>query len=266
MAHFPGMGAVLRAVGLSRGLFVAHALQERAGENMDPWPYVDAAFGDPSTVLPPELHRDLKELATTWFTLPEERRIVLKLLSRFDITVDQARRLYDKDTRRKEGWVVEDRDLIENPYLFYEASRFDQDGISLSTIDRGVFPDQTVRDLHPLDRPSYLDSAVDPRRVRAFTIKALEISANSGHTLDFPGNLASQILELSGHPECPATPDTLIATVPIMKPEVDLVENEGESALQLSRYQVIGKLVRRQVLGRIKGPPAFVAGQLEADG
>lgn len=35
---FPGLGAVLRAFGLSRGLFVAHALQQQAGENADPWP------------------------------------------------------------------------------------------------------------------------------------------------------------------------------------------------------------------------------------
>ena len=35
------LGAVLRAFGLSRGIFVAHALQERVGENADPWPDVE---------------------------------------------------------------------------------------------------------------------------------------------------------------------------------------------------------------------------------
>src|SRR5262249_17616779 len=39
---FPGLGVVLAAFGLSRGVFVAHTLQQKAGENADPWPLVDA--------------------------------------------------------------------------------------------------------------------------------------------------------------------------------------------------------------------------------
>ena len=250
---FPGMGAVLRAFGLSRGLFVAHALQERAGENADPWPFVDAAFRDPSAILPRELRRDLRELATTWFGLSEERRQVLQLLSRFDLSITQARQLYDRDTRTKRGWVTEDRDIIENPYRIYEVSRFDDEGVPLSTVDRGVFPEQVVRHTHPLNLPSHLDSAVDPRRVRAFTVRALEISADLGHTLDFPGNLAEQVCELSGQPECSVNPDSLRGNAPDMEPEVVMVETGGETALQLERYRMIGGLVRRQVLGRVRG-------------
>jgi hypothetical protein len=48
---FPGLGAVLRSFGISRGVFVAHALQQRAGDNADPWPGVDTAFRNPSAVL-----------------------------------------------------------------------------------------------------------------------------------------------------------------------------------------------------------------------
>ena len=250
---FPGLGAVLRAFGLSKGLFVAHALQELAGENADPWPLVDAAFQDPSAVLPPQLSTDLKELSSTWSRLPDERRNYLQLLSRFELTVDQARNLYDRDARSKRGWVSEDRDIIENPYRIYEFSRFDWDGISLSTIDRGVFPEQVVRDAHPLNSPSHLNSAVDARRVRGFTIKALEDSAESGHTLDFPGDLAENIIKLSGRPECPVTSDILNAAGPEMVPEVVAVENGGKPGLQLGRYHTIGNLLRRQILGRVEG-------------
>ena len=38
---FPGLGAILRAFGLSRGLFVSHALQQRVGDNANPWPEVN---------------------------------------------------------------------------------------------------------------------------------------------------------------------------------------------------------------------------------
>ena len=250
---FPGMGAVLRAFGLSRGLFVAHALQELAGENGDPWPFVDAAFRNPAAVLPAELHKDLPELAKTWFSLAAERRRFLKLLSRFELTIEQARILYTADSRRNRSWVAEDLHLTENPYLIYEVSRFDPDGVALSTVDRGVFPDRNVLDAHPLEPPSHLNSAVDGRRVRAFTIAALEKSAEAGHTLGFAGDVANQIVELSGEPECPATSDILLANATEMEPEVSLVGTGQLPVLQLGRYQIIGELLRRQILGRVKG-------------
>src|SRR5262249_53723489 len=87
---FPGLGAVLAAFGLSRGVFVPHALQKKGGENTDPWPLADKAFRDPASVLPKELRRDLKELAPVWKALPAERRAFLRLLSRFELTAEQA--------------------------------------------------------------------------------------------------------------------------------------------------------------------------------
>jgi hypothetical protein len=176
---FPGLGAVLRSFGLSRGLFVAHALQQRAGDNADPWPEADAAFRDPAAVLPNELRRDLNELAPTWTGLSDQRRRVLRLLSRFEITLEQAQHLYDEDSRRKQGWSATDRDLLQNPYRIYESSRHDPDGVHFLTVDRGVFPEDTVRLRHPLEEPSRLDSAVDLRRVRALTVQALEEAADA---------------------------------------------------------------------------------------
>jgi hypothetical protein len=250
---FPGLGAVLRSFGLSRGLFVAHALQQRAGENADPWPEVAAAFNDPVGVLPEELRRDLKELSQTWKSLSGERRNLLRLLSRFDLTVDQAKHLYDEPSRRAQGWGITDRDLHQNPYRLYECSRHDSGGVQLSTVDRGVFPDDTVRMLHPLEEPARLDSAVDVRRVRAFTIRALEEASTAGHTLHFADSLAEAIRNCPVRPGCPVTSDILAADVSEMASEVGSVETSGQLALQLDRYRAIGELVRRQVLGRVSG-------------
>ncbi len=250
---FPGLGAVLRAFGLSRGLFVAHALQQRVGENVDPWPEVDAAFRDPAAVLPVELHRDLKELSPTWNNISEERRILLKLLSRFDLDVKQSRHLYDEASRQKRGWSGTDRELLQNPYRIYEVSRFDPEGVKLLTVDRGVFPEDTVRLQHPLEEPSRLDSAIDIRRLRAFTIAVLEKAAAAGHTLQSAGSLAEAIRETGVRPECPVTVDILTAGVNEMTPEVVAVQTSEDLALQLDRYWSIGELVRKQVLGRVSG-------------
>ncbi len=177
---FPGLGAILHAFGLSRGLFVAHALQQRAGENADPWPEVDAAFRDPAATLPVELRRDIKELEKTWNHLTDERRSFLRLLSRFEIDVEQAHNLYDENGRRKQNWNATDAEILRNPYRIYEISRHGFEGIHLLKVDRGVFPEDTVRSLHPLEEPTGLASAMDPRRVRAFAISVLEEDASAG--------------------------------------------------------------------------------------
>jgi len=250
---FPGLGAVLLAFGLSRGVFVAHALQQIAGENADPWPLVDKAFADPSILLQKELRRDLKELAPTWKKLSSERRAFLRLISRLELTAEQAKSLYEEGSRRKAGWGGTDREILQNPYRIFEISRYDPEGVRLLTVDRGVFPEDAVRLLHPLEGPSKLDSAVDLRRIRAFVIASLEQSAQAGHTLLPKDKVVEAVQSFPVRPECPITGDILMTRASDMAPEIVPVQIEGDIALQLQRYTTIGDLVRKQVKGRING-------------
>lgn len=250
---FPGLGAVLAAFGLSRGVFVAHALQQKAGENTDPWPLVDEAFLKPGSVLPQELHRDIKELSPTWKGLATERKDYLRLLSRFELTKAQAVNLYDEGARRKQGWAGTDREILQNPYCIYELSRHHPDGVRLLMVDRGVFPEDVVRLQHPLEKPSRLESAVDLRRVRAFTIESLEAASLNGHALLPQDHVVEAILGRPVRPACAVTGDILSTRVADMAPEVIPASVGSDSALQLSRYKDIGDLVRKQVIGRIGG-------------
>jgi ATP-dependent exoDNAse (exonuclease V) alpha subunit len=250
---FPGLGAVLTAFGLPRGVFVAHVLQEKAGENSDPWPQVEAAFKDPSKLLPQALRADVNELKPVWKNLPEERKRFLKLLSRFELNEGQAEDLYEEGSRKRRGWNATDQEILANPYRIYEISRHDPEGVRLLTIDRGVFPDDVIRLLHPLDESSRLESGVDSRRVRAFCIEALESSALSGHTLLSPDSVVEAVRAYPARPECRITGDILASQLPTMKPEILAAPLGKANGLQLSRYQSIGELVRRQVLGRREG-------------
>lgn len=250
---FPGLGAVLRAFGLSQGLYVAHAIQGRAGENTDPWPLVDAAFREPAAVLAPELRRDMNELSDTWNHLSDERRTYLRLLSRFELTVEQAEHFYDTDMRKRMGWKDSDKELLQNPYRLYETSRHDPDTIHLLTIDRGVFPDDAVRNLHPLEKPMGLDSGVDPRRVRAFSVWALEEAALRGHSLQYASEVVQAIRGSAAHPKCSVTWDILQASVRGMEPEIVPVNTEESLALQLERYRDIRRIVRKNMFGRVEG-------------
>lgn len=255
---YPGLGAVLTAFGLSRGVFVAHALQQKAGENVDPWPLVDEAFKKPDELLPKPLRADLKALALTWKGLTAGRRQFLKLLSRFELSVEQARCLYEEGARKTAGWGGTDKEILENPYRIYELSRFDPDGIRLLTVDRGVFPDDAVRLVHPLEAPSCLESGVDRRRVRAFCLAALEKAAQDGHTLQSRDGLVEAIRTFAVKPECAVTGDMLRAQLPMMAPEIVPARLDDDQGLQLDRYKVIGELVRKE-LRRVDGARHVVA-------
>lgn len=250
---FPGVGAVLAAFGLSKGVFVAHALQEQAGENADPWPLVDTAFREPAASLPKELHRDLKELAPTWQRLPQERRGFLRLISRFELTVEHARNLYDETARRKQGWGGTDREILRNPYRIFELGRHDPDGVKLLTVDRGIFPEDVIRLQHPLEEPSQLDSALDLRRIRAFAVSALEKAAQEGDALLPLDHAVDAIRSHPVRPECPVTGDMLRARAEEMSPEVVPLAMGEAFGVQLARYKTIGELTRKQVLGRLGG-------------
>ena len=255
---YPGLGAVLTAFGLSRGVFVAHALQQKAGENVDPWPQVDAAFKKPDDLLPKPLRADVKALASTWKGLPADRRQFLKLLSRFELTVEQAASLYEVGARNRAGWGGTDKEILENPYRIYELSRHDPDGIRLLTVDRGVFPDDAVRLVHPLEAPSGLESGVDRRRVRAFCLAALEKAALDGHTLQSRDGLVETIRAFAVKPECAVTGDMLRAQLPTMAPEIVPALLDDDQGLQLDRYKLIGELVRKE-LKRVDGTRHVVA-------
>jgi ATP-dependent exoDNAse (exonuclease V) alpha subunit len=185
--------------------------------------------------------------------LPNERRQYLKLISRFELTVEQADRLYEEHARQERGWGGSDREIIENPYRIYEISRHDPNGIRLLSVDRGVFPDDVVRLKHPLDEPSRLESALDLRRIRAFSIAALEQAASGGHTLLSPDKIIEAIRAFPVRPECQVTGDILAARLGDMAPEIVPVQLQGREGLQLARYKTIGDLVRKQVLGRLGG-------------
>ena len=204
-------------------------------------------------MLPKELQKDLKELTPTWKSLPKERRNFLRLLSRFEITIEQAEDLYEESSRKKKSWNASDREILENPYRIYEIARHHAEGVGLLSIDRGVFPDDQVRLTHPLELPSFLESAVDLRRIRAFTIAALEQAATNGHTLLPRSDAVEAVRAYPVRPECPLTGDMLGARAKDMKPEIVPLTLDKSFGVQLARYKDIGELTRKQILGRVGG-------------
>jgi hypothetical protein len=67
--------------------------------------------------------------------------------------------------------------------LLFEQDRSSGEPISFGAVDRGLFPDDAIREKFPIPEPTVLEDPADPRRVRALTIDLLEEAGREGHTL-----------------------------------------------------------------------------------
>lgn len=251
----PGLGSALSAFGLELGTFVACAVAEKAGDNADPWPLLDKVFADPKKHLPAHLAEGIgKTLCDKWKRLPDERRKLLKLISRFEISRDQAKCLYVKELRDKAGIDAEDKDILANPYLLYEVTRLNADPVSVFSVDRGVFPDEVIRKKHPLPEPTALDAGTDARRVRALAIKVLEDAASNGNTLLPQDQVVLAIRDLTIQPPCEVDADLMdVAKDDFAGTIVEVPMATKAPALQLGRLAEIRDTIRKAINKRLQG-------------
>ncbi len=257
---FPGLGAALTAFGLPHGNLIAHAVNaaqvsERREWTENPWDLVEAIFDDPS-LLPERVRPEVgKTLREKWKKLPQPRRQLLETLARCELSDNQAIRYYQETEREKLGIQVSDRELLENPYLLYERDRDQADPIPFGVVDRGLFPDDVIRQSFPVPEPSTMADAIDPRRVRAGIIETLEGAAEEGHTL-LPRSWAIQrVRDMPLQPGLPLDEDTLSVTADSFSPWVQCVDSPGGGrAFQLERLAAAGKVVRDAIAKRTRPP------------
>ncbi len=251
----PGLGSVLAAFGVSHAVFVAREVAETAGENEDPWPIVHKVFQDPKQHLSRECAKEIgRTLCEAWNGLSEERSGLLKLLSRFEISAEQAKVLYVEEERQEAGLRLSDRELLENPYLIYEATRLTFDPVSVWTVDKGIYPEKTVQEKHPLPRPSALEGTVDRRRLRALSVATLEQAANEGHTLLSRKEVILRVRNLPLSPACEPTGDMMTVVEKEFTPEITVTSMQDKSpAYQLERLAKMGGIIRDAVQRRLAG-------------
>jgi len=251
----PGLGAVLCAFGIDLGTFVARSVLEKVGENVDPWPMVDQVLSEPKKTLPSDLAQGIgTTIQAKWRRLPDERRDLLKLMSRFEVSREQATMIYVQEERKAANINCSDHAIIANPYLLYEMTRLTAKSISIWTIDRGVFPDEIIRKNHPLPEPTALDAGTDARRVRALTVKVLEDSANLGNTLMPKDQVVLSIRNLGIKPGCEVDGDLIEVAKDVFDDAI--IETPlagGNPALQLIRLSEMGEVIRRAIEKRVKG-------------
>lgn len=247
---YPGLGAALTAFGIREGVLLAHAIQSQVGDNDDPWQLADRWLRAPSGA-PEATNRVSPVMSRAWAGLDERRRALLRLLSRFDLTIDQATLFYQPTERDKAGLGVSDEDLLANPYLIYEHSRLSPDLIGVRTIDHGVLPEDRIRAAHPMPPPSAIEDVVDPRRVRALIVNVLEDAAEAGDTLRSQARVIQEIRDQPLQPACPVSLDIMGVCAEALPPEVETTAMaDASAAYQLARLASARRQIARQITRR----------------
>jgi energy-coupling factor transporter ATP-binding protein EcfA2 len=259
---FPGLGSALSAFGYEWGFqhgsllaYEIELLREKIGGD-DPWALVDAVMEDPAKLDGPTAKLLSAGLRKGWKRLSIERRELLQLLGRCAISEDQALRFYDATTRADAGITASDTELLANPYFLFERDRRSADRIAFGTVDRGLFPDESIRKQFPVSEPSRIEDPADPRRVRALVVDLLEEAAVQGHALLPRSWVIRRARERALQPPCPLGENVLDAVEESFTPVVArAVTRGGEAAYQVDRLAECREIIRREILARKKGKP-----------
>ncbi len=252
---FPGLGAMLTAFGIEFGMPMAKYIKEKDEEYDDIWEYLDRVMDEPKKYLPEEIASSINPiLQKTWKALPDENKKLFQLLSRIDLTIEQAKVIYDKNVRQNNDIDCTNEEIIENPYILYEKTRLKNEkySISIQRIDRALFPEKMIAEKYPLSEPSAMTSSNDERRIRAVIVSILEECGKSGHTF-LPSNILIDKMEnLILEPSCKVTTDIILAIEDFMKTEIVKRQmKDGIDYYKLVRIAECDKVIENTVYSRL---------------
>lgn len=250
----PGLGSALTAFGVEHGNLLAHRIASASEPNSDPWPEVDRVFEQAAQKSGYGAEFVSPTVAKAYAKLDSERLRLLRLLARLDVSTQQALRWFAPEHRSKAGIHPSDAEILANPYLIYELDREQDEPIAALTVDRGVFPQDVVKSVHPLPLDEPIDDPADERRARALSIRVLEDAAGIGHSLLPAPQMLLGVRALPVAPECPLSTDLLPVVQDHFPPLIREAEMaDGSAAFQVSRLADAGELIRTTVRKRRKG-------------
>ena len=248
---FPGLGPALEALGMRLGTALTLDLLSSGivASADDPWPTVDSMIRGDRTPPQAAYADDIRTVRETWVNLPEERRALLKLLSRFALTSAQARRWFDPSKRAKGTTVkVSDEEILANAYRMSEVDVGDRNDspVTVGMIDRGLLPDSTVAAKHPVPAPSSIGSPGDARRLRAAIVAVLREASVKGDSLLSTSEALQRVDQLDlAHP-CVVQSDWPTTNRSALNGVVELVDIAGGE----SRDQPMNALQLAELKGR----------------
>jgi exodeoxyribonuclease V alpha subunit len=182
--QYPGIGSVLRFLGFSRGMtYHQQVLVPIENENGNSLEHIICILDGRNK--PEDTYvTDFSGASAKWkaYSSDPDKRALLELLMRMEISEEQAERIMKEDLRFSCGITASEKDILSNPYLISENDKgtVDKNGevisprIGLEIVDHAMVPAFMFPSRYKED---------DDRRVRAIMIEALQIASEEGDTL-----------------------------------------------------------------------------------
>lgn len=269
---FPGAGPLLEALGMRLGTALVMELRANGAleAEKDPWPVFDKLFQGKAKAPDNAFTPDIQATAPTWLGLPPGRRKLLELLSRFDLTPAQAKRVWEESRRRAAFTTpASDDEIVSNPYLIAERDLGggEDAAVSLEAIDRGLLPDEALVSAPKVEEPSRVESVADRRRVRCALVTVLRGAGEAGDSLLSLEEALWRLPPLSAAHPILISPDWIEGNAIFLEGVISrlAVEVKGDTprnvpALQLSeiknREEKLAKILRARCGKAIEPPKA----------
>lgn len=177
---YPGSGSVLRYLGCRRGTaFQREELARVEARGEDPWVYTKAILAGVKPA-PAEFAEALAPAIEKWGQIPQKRAL-LDLLARIELTEWQVAGVADETSREKRDIQATPGQICDNPYLLFEQDQglAGSDAISVEAVDQAMLPTGAAAAFRTGPELAFDDK----RRVRATAVAVLRAAAVAGDTV-----------------------------------------------------------------------------------
>jgi hypothetical protein len=256
MGPFPAFGNALLALGFQYGHLLEEDLraENHLGIKDSPWDsWEDAIYGSLNLGRKP-YSADLPHFRDIWLNETTDRKNLLILLSRFEISDKQIKNWFDASTRNKLGYNSLDAELLLNPYRIAELDEGDKENyaIAVETLDNGLFVDKAIQGEHVPENPYVVDSPLDQRRIRATITHVLKRAAENGDTLMSVHEITETINTLNLQRNTVLPSNYVVINIEFIKEQISYINQEEIQSLQLAKYDDIEAYFRKVLIARAK--------------
>ncbi|MDR0912566.1 MAG: AAA family ATPase [Methanobrevibacter sp.] len=276
---YPGLGAVLSALKIPFGFDIAKELKKHFSDE-EIWKKLPQALENLIDFLPTNIKGIVDDKRFTENKIKafqkkcEKNGILFEIMSRFTLSLNQARLILDKEEIKKDLSYASFRDIykkdlsneiIQNPYILYEETRFLEPKyqFGIGQIDLALFQEDSINISFPkIPIPRPVKDPDDSRRLRAIITSILELKSMQGHTWELVSELIREVREFRSDVEnMPIDIDD--TTLEMFENEFDEIfskekiiidtgeEKQENNVYQLNRYVKIGDLVHEFIEERV---------------
>lgn len=256
MGPFPSFANALLALGFQYGHLLETDMREqlKLGPKDNLWESWEQVISGSKLLKGISYKGDLPQYRDIWLNESQERKDLLILLSRFELTDKQIKNWFDPALRMRMGSKATEEMILSNPYLLAEEDTGDKEHypIAVETIDNGLFADKAVQGEWMPEAPQLVESPLDVRRIRAIIISILKKAAFNGDTL-LSVNEITETLNTINLQRSTVVPLNYIATnIEFLKEKLEHFKTAELDALQLKLYSEIESYFRKTLLARAK--------------